>query len=214
VNKAFVIGDVHGHLDRLENLLSKVSPTQEDKIIQLGDLGHFGYENPTADILTYKYAIDHKINVLWGNHDYATVSPEHRFAGYKRPVDSFYPLLREVGPKIATISHGYLLSHAGLHPSFAPATPLTNEELLIYIETNVDLQDTIGRSRGGYSLFGGILWRDDAEDLWTGIPQIFGHTSSSTIRKEGLSFCIDIGKKDGNSLAGIWLPSLEIIKVE
>jgi hypothetical protein len=97
--------------------------------------------------------------------------------------------------------------------------------------------NAIGIRRGGRTATGGILWRDIEEKLYSGFRQIFGHSAdpkhqvrfvsealhtrspfSQVAPEQGWSYCIDIGGKgneDGAScLAGIWLPSEKIVRVD
>jgi len=102
------------------------------------------------------------------------------------------------------------------------------------------IRDAVGRKRGGSSSVGGILWRDSTERLYDGFRQIFGHsadhrkrqvryawrsttqrvsTKGQLQRKSPPSYCIDIGGKakhgqKGACLAGIWLPSEKIVRVD
>lgn len=128
----FAIGDVHGHLDRLEALLKQEglldrcgARTKKDAlVVQVGDLGHFGEgESPTADMLCYRHAYHGWIDVvLWGNHDRYVVDETHAFRGCMRPgletrhyMDALY---REGRYQLAIDAHGFLLTHAGLHSQF------------------------------------------------------------------------------------------------
>lgn len=104
----------------------------------------------------------------------------------------------------------------------------------------IGIRDAISNRRGGYNSIGGLLWRDIEENLYDGWRQIFGHsadtkkhqvryvtrnTHTRAIPPDGEwdgSYCIDVGGKPGrpsekgvnpNTLAGIWLPSERIVKV-
>jgi hypothetical protein len=98
------------------------------------------------------------------------------------------------------------------------------------------IRDAIGTRRGGPVPTGGILWRDIEEKLYDGFRQIFGHSAdrkkhqvrycaknlatrdaSSVVPRNGWSYCIDIGGKGepgADCLAGIWLPSEKIVRVD
>lgn len=110
----FVIGDIHGHINRLEALLvqeellgdcaqcnatgdvdgefcTKCDGTayaRTDKpvdVVLLGDLGHFGTTgSPTGDLLTWQFATDWADVILWGNHDRAMVDSGHAFRDFHR----------------------------------------------------------------------------------------------------------------------------------
>jgi hypothetical protein len=136
----FVIGDVHGHFLRLKTLLTQEGLMDEDecrlrpevRVIQLGDLGHFGMErgtgkmqvkSPTEDKLCYWMLVHGRIDqVLWGNHDRAVISDYHAFGGYVPPSYEMYDImdrLHEEGKiALAAEAHGFLLTHAGLHKQF------------------------------------------------------------------------------------------------
>lgn len=142
---SLVIGDVHGHYDRLEALLlqegildSKVSPyylggypeinksihrrriNHDIEVIQVGDLGHFGKEHPTGDEMCYDAAREWIDILLWGNHDRAVVSKAHGFNGYTEPSDGARDAMQRVAGKMffAVEVHGWLITHAGLHAAF------------------------------------------------------------------------------------------------
>lgn len=225
-NPAFIIGDVHGHYEPLRALLIKAGlmSSKDERldpsvtIIQLGDLGHFGYESSTSDLACYKLASKLRMHVLWGNHDRANFDFRHSFSGFRKANFETLEIIRSIHPTFALESHGYVLTHAGIHPtyeSFLPPT-LSPRECATKINSVraivTGLTDDIGPRRGGSSTNGGILWRDDSEELSSAFPQIYGHTRGF-IRKHGRSYCIDIANRGTNNLAGIWLPSMEILTV-
>lgn len=260
-----VIGDVHGHLDRLEALLKQegiigpcpecdgtggnpycescegegITRTNEDVlVIQLGDLGHLGAENALADVLCYKYGSRWLDYILWGNHDIASIDSNHRFRDYAPPyreTNSYMRMLFEEGRLFfAYETHGFLLTHAGLHAAFKhqPIDDHIKKDLSTFVKWinqynpfsserfPLDLIATInaiGYSRGGRSPHGGILWRDANEKLYPDFRQIFGHTSKDKVRKyhsnSGYSYCIDVGDKNNGRLVGIWLPDERIVEI-
>jgi hypothetical protein len=227
--RTFVIGDVHGHIDRLVALLQRAQvatclnqdPTAEwfinpnVEVVQLGDLGQFSPDTHQKDLLCWRVAERLKFTVLWGNHDYANIDPEnHSFRGW----DPAHPELREVmervRPVFATERNGYLLTHAGLHPAFLgpPEFPLELLAGLINECPQMAVVNAINIRRGGSAEQGGVLWRDDSEAL-ANIPQVYGH-SRGLIRRHGPSWCIDVaGRDDPGDLAGLWLDSKEIVAV-
>lgn len=130
-----VIGDVHGHLDRLATLLEQEGIVREVgdgdwerinhdvEVVQLGDLGHFGKGgSPTADKLAYRYAVDWLDIVLWGNHDRAVFDGGHAFTGYEKPKPTTQMAILRLNAlgrlRWAHSAHGHLLTHAGLHRAF------------------------------------------------------------------------------------------------
>jgi hypothetical protein len=146
--ETLVIGDVHGHLDRLdallrqENLVDRCyacqatelrcdkcwgggwSRTDRDvEVVLLGDVGHFGEGgSPTGDLLSWEYALLWADVILWGNHDRACVDRSMVHSGYIRPsqdVFNYMAQAREAGKlKLAYEAHGFLITHAGLALQF------------------------------------------------------------------------------------------------
>jgi hypothetical protein len=251
-----VIGDVHGHFDRLEALLLQEGILDEGaigeehsdgwyprtnfdvEIVQLGDLGHFGHSGSrNGDRMCYEAAIDHDYIdlVLWGNHDRFVVDTHHSFGGCEFPDDTtrdaLARLFRDGRMVLSAARHGFLLTHAGLHRSFKhnDAEGVDKDDpssVSDYINNVVNqmsrgedkdrgIIDAISLYRGGASAAGGILWRDANERLYSGFPQVFGHTKGPKVRYYDYahSWCVDIGSPDNGRLAGIWLPEERVVEI-
>lgn len=238
MKRTFVIGDVHGHIDSLEALLIKagfVSPSGVDlpsqwqesglpyewgEVVQLGDLGHYGTETREGDLAVWQLAAKYPwFHVLIGNHEMALLSPAHRFRGQADPLPDLFYLVAKKNPQYAMERHGYLLTHAGLHEEFmTPGGPNMSMNILAALLQDmcttpepVMVRDAIARHRGGLQRAGGILWRDDREEL-ADIPQIFGH-SRGMVRQYGKSLCIDTASEHNGSLVGVWLPERKLVAV-
>jgi hypothetical protein len=223
--RTFVIGDVHGHYDRLVNLIARAGAAAKDvQIVQLGDLGHFGADTQDGDRRCYELAQAGKFIVLWGNHDRAVVDPvHHKFRGYVPPGPQMQDLIEGmVRPLNAYAADGYLLTHAGLHPAWS-AKPMLHSlsaegwaSLLNDMPYDASVLCDIGPVRGGSKRRGGIFWRDAREALYSGVQQVFGHTRGM-VREypcgTGRSFCIDTGDKTNGSLVGMWLDTGKIVAV-
>lgn len=204
---AFIIPDVHGNIAALSGLMDKASPTSDDVIIQLGDLGNFVRDSHVGDLACYEYARKHNFNVLLGNHDAPALHLGPAFGGYDPPYPELLEVMREVNPGMFITLHGYLLTHAGLAWEYRDSDWEKNLEIL---PISHPIFTGIGYARGGYDPVGGILWRDASEPL-ADIPQIFGHTPHDAPTQYGKSWCLDVGCKTGMRLCGMWLPSMEII---
>jgi hypothetical protein len=108
---------------------------------------------------------------------------------------------------------------------------------LEFDESAIAVINAIGARRGGRVPTGGILWRDINESLYDGFRQIFGHSAdpehevrcvwkkgNRRLSKGGQTFtgtesyCIDVAGKGArpgdNCLAGIYLPSEKIVRVD
>ena len=240
---AFVIGDVHGNFDRLQALLAQeglIDPVSgerlapEVEVIQIGDLGDFGFKgSPDGDELCWRHADRWLDMVLWGNHDRAVFHDAHTFSGYAGTSQEVRHLMRllehEDRLRLAYACHGHLLTHAGLHQAFAgqdgtdgldKTNPGQIADFICALARqqdpgpNVALWDAVGEQRGGFAPAGGILWRDWSEPIYDGVPQICGHTKDDEVRRSGDHWCIDIRKWDNRRLAGIWLPELRLASVD
>jgi len=227
MKRTLVIGDVHGHPDLLLALLKKAgiksTETIEERdfeIVQLGDLGHFGEGSAQRDLESYEIAYGYGIQVLWGNHDMAVFNQGvHSFRGFEMPTDpSMFDMMWGVDPKFALARHGYLLTHAGLHPKFL-VPGMTVEGMADHLnrDSMSNAIHSIGHARGGLHEEGGILWRDDSERL-ARINQVYGHTRGLVRRSllmDGTDrWCIDVAEKGlGSHLVGLWLPDLTLVAV-
>lgn len=242
---ALVIGDCHGHLDRLEVLLLQegilrlcpdsgiIRDNHDVEVIQLGDLGHFG-DTQAKDRAIWEQAIKWLDVILWGNHDRAIIDGRHFFMGYQKPFPETLEIVNNAKKRgqlrLAHESHGFLLTHAGLHASYKynDAPHKSASEIANWLnerdqedsqnEDFIAIRDAISHSRGGRSRSGGILWRDASEALYKPIRQIFGHSAADKVRRYqakgiGDSFCVDVGQQFNGRLAAIWLPEEKIVEV-
>ena len=237
--RALVIGDVHGKFDHLHLLLEREGIIKEGtrvkngvEVIQLGDLGDFRKSSFPSDKQCYEALRNGWIDyLLWGNHDRAVRDERHAFSGFYRPSAMISHMMRmlEIDKrlKMAMAIHGYLLTHAGLHPQFDNAVvpeglnKYDPYDVADYLNQDpekfarVDLDEfinNIGRTRGGMSFWGGILWRDNRDEpLYHEFPQVFGHTSSDGIMVDGKSYCVDTSKS--GKVSAIWLPDKKIVSV-
>jgi len=65
VSRTFFIGDVHGCVEELAELLEKFSPCSSDNIYQVGDLINKG---PNS-VATIEFILKHNIKCVMGNHE-------------------------------------------------------------------------------------------------------------------------------------------------
>lgn len=168
-------------------------------VVLVGDVGHFGADGSlSGDTMTWSFATKWADVILWGNHDRAVVDDAHIFGGYVNPTREIIHLMqvaRSQGKlKLAHACHDFLITHAGLHASFASQNvPVITIKQNPYRFANwinraenpdaevsydqVSVRDAISHNRGGTASAGGILWRDIDEKLFVGFRQVFGHSS-------------------------------------
>ena len=138
-DRVWVIGDVHGHSDALENLISEISPNPGDRIVLLGDLIDRGPDSRMV-IRIAKERGD--TFVIRGNHEYWALlgfSDEDQYwspnldwlaSGGKQCLDSYANSEQELNEEdwirdlrwMAKMPHmlvldDWVLVHAGLDPS-------------------------------------------------------------------------------------------------
>lgn len=241
IDGCLILGDVHGHYDRLRALLLQEGLIDEDdkrlrseiRIIQLGDLGHNGYDTsyPDGDRLCYEAVDKWDLEFILGNHDAALIHRKHIFSGYARYTlseDMFkiaLPIVRSA--PLAKSVHGYLITHAGVHSHYGQKLSHDPDEAAAEINAQnpeegfSPIRDDIPYIRGGSSPYGGVLWRHDPSSLSHRWPQIFGHSVqfddikmiANRKDKNKPHYNIDLGLKDNGRLGGIWLPSQRLVEV-
>lgn len=245
--RTLVIGDCHGHLDRLEALLKQegiiedcpdsgvVRRNFDVEVVQLGDLGHFGFNSQSKDRRIWQEATKWLDVILWGNHDRAVVDSGHIFGGYGKAFPETLEIVKDAQKsgqlRLAHSAHGFLFTHAGLHSSYKynKAPQQSAEEIAAWLNAREEegsedpdfraIRDCISSSRGGRADKGGILWRDASESLYKPVRQVFGHSSKKKVRtyqtgKTGDSYCVDVGTQFNGRLAAIWLPDETIVEVK
>ncbi|MDP6906901.1 MAG: metallophosphoesterase family protein [Candidatus Thalassarchaeaceae archaeon] len=141
-DKVWVIGDVHGHSDALENLISEIDPNPGDRIVFLGDLIDRGPDSRMVIRIARKRADSF---VLRGNHEQMTMAGfgerkntswapplDWLFNGGKQCLDSYRNADGELNTEdwiedvlwMAQLPHLFVLEkwilvHAGLDPKFS-----------------------------------------------------------------------------------------------
>ena len=132
--RSLVVGDCHGHVDRLEALLKQegiiedcpdsgvIRVNRDVEVVQLGDFGHYGADTQARDREIWTYAPGWLDVILWGNHDRAVIDGRHFFTGYQKPFPETVEMINAASKsgklKLAHEAHGFLLTHAGLHASY------------------------------------------------------------------------------------------------
>lgn len=212
------------------------------RVVHVGDLGNFA-DDKTADRLTYAVADDWLDTLLWGNHDRSVISPMITFNHFERPDEQTLKSMNDLRLSgklvLATTAHGFLVTHAGLHVAygrrhFDHLSPNVVAGKINYEDTQYgdmsalsSIWTAIAIPRGGAADAGGILWRDVREKLWEGARQVFGHSvmRDGIVRAVGYdgtfnvkrgqepSYAIDVGAKQREQQAGIWLPEERVVAV-
>jgi diadenosine tetraphosphatase ApaH/serine/threonine PP2A family protein phosphatase len=180
--KALVIGDLHGDLDSLIDILKssgftqKMAASKDATLIFLGDYGDRG-AHPTEvyyTILRLKLAFPEQVILLRGNHE----GPEDMMASphdlplqfqvrFKENGRAVYSKVRELFACLynaVLVEERYLMVHGGLSPEIATAQDLANAnathpandilEDLLWSDPNDTVRNVLYSPRGAGKLFG------------------------------------------------------------
>ena len=221
-----IIQDIHEDIPQVERILANYLPKVR-RVICLGDYWDSWTRSETTTRKTCHWIRealqDPRMDLLLGNHDLHYLGPGHGFScsGYLtaslKLVQSEIPLnlrwkLQDPRGRVFLFRHGWLLSHAGLHPSFAPnvisAQPLSaaaslakwlaGEESKALKQLRADGRGSSwlwreGWERGGLHPLGGPVWLgwEKFEDVDSLPPQIVGHTCLRVPSQRGRSWNLD-----------------------
>jgi hypothetical protein len=210
-----VVGDVHAAHRGLELLLREVGAVDEsgDKrdshfVVQLGDLLHLGHGTGEADLRTLELGTRWVDLQLLGNHEgFYAYSLESCWWNHMASPDQVHPDVlaelprqaREGRWRIAATLDGWLLTHAGVHPTYRPGlgeepTDVAEALAATFAERlanprRIPVIDCSGPVRGYDPEPGGVLWCDLSEiepvAQENTINQIVGHTPQAAPRMVG-----------------------------
>lgn len=109
---------------------------------------------------------------------------------------------------LAVERHGWLITHAGVHPSLWPEGKSLKEGVAelnramrpLVADPPTDYSHPLlgaGPPRGGYHPVGGPLWLDFVEEFVDDLPfpQAVGHTRCPDVLQNGRSFCLDASQQ-------------------
>ena len=206
-----IIPDVHHHTENADHWLKTQS---FERVVFLGDFfDDFGDDVNDArrTALWLRDRMERTDDVfLLGNHDAAyrfPDSPDLYCPGFT-PAKSkgIHEILKPSHWDRFQLAHeeqGWLLSHAGFHPSWING--LTGDQILerctlALNRAKKQIPDPLlgaGMDRGGSERFGGVLWMD-----WNSlipipeINQIVGHTPGKVVREKSTptsqNYCLDV----------------------
>lgn len=209
--RLIAIGDIHGCYVEFADLLGRLSPTQDDRVVLLGDLVNRGPDSTKViDLARGIGAI-----ALLGNHELRLL--KYRKTGDKkyiketdletyaqlRPTDWAYleaMLLYFEEPELNTVY---------VHGGFVPGQPWQKQSAEIV--TRVQVIDRAGRPAKRADAPEAPAWAD----LWSGPPfVVYGHTPREEIYKLKWSVGIDTGCVLGGQLTAYELPEKRFTQVK
>lgn len=226
-----IIPDLHHHTENADRWLNSVP---FDRVVFLGD--YFDYfedddsvaeARATASWLVRQMEQPNRVFLL-GNHDAAYMFPEcpalHCPGFTKAKARRIHKILRPKHWKrfqIATVEDGWLISHAGFHPSLIAGLTLDAilkkcaRALRSAARGTVDPILRAGLDREGSEPVGGPLWMDwESLVPIPGINQIVGHTPGSDVREkvttDSKNYCLDV--KNGSAAAILLNGEIQLMK--
>ena len=210
--RTFVVGDVHGCLEELEDLLRESGWQVGDQLVFVGDLVAKGPDS----LGVVRLARELDAQAVRGNHDHhclrwwearqrGTEPPElgdtHReVVDQLEEPDWVWLAARPLWLELP--GHDALVVHAGL----LPHVPLEAQDPYDLMNIRSILEDGSGSRR--YE--DGVPWAT----RWPG-PRlaVFGHDAVRGLQRHPYAFGIDTGCVYGGWLTGLWLPERDLVSV-
>lgn len=210
MGKTFVIGDIHGCYEELQDLLDKAAVSSDDTIISIGDMVNKGPESRRV-LDFFWHNISPHVSAIMGNHEFkhtrayrGDIIPPISFLYTRWQLDELY--------------HGAIK-----YMSHLPRYRLLDDALLVhaYFEPNIPLDQQQGRVLIGTMGAASYLQKSYNRPWYTyyneARPIIVGHKDLSEKQEpfnyKNRVFGIDTGCVYGGKLTGIWLPSFEFVSV-
>lgn len=209
--RIIAIGDIHGCHQEFAELLERLAPTKDDRLILIGDLINRGPDSCKVIDL----ARQHRALSLLGNH-------EARFLAVRRTNDR--SLLKEgetdtfarLRPEDWAYMEQMPLTHfteelntVFVHGGFLPDAPWQKQPADIV--TRIQVIDREGRPRKRADCPEGQPWAN----LWNGPPfVVYGHTPRPDIYKLKWSAGIDTACVQGGHLTAYILPERRFVQVK
>lgn len=209
--RLIAIGDIHGcHLEFAE-LLTRLSPTRDDRVVLLGDLVNRGPDS----VKVIDLARECRAIALLGNH-------ELRLLRYRRTGDKRFVKEAdlETSARLRPADWAYLeamtltyeepeLNTVCVHGGFLPTQPWQKQAADVV--TRIQVVDREGRPAKRAERPDAPAWAD----LWSGPPfVVYGHTPRELVYKLKWSVGIDTGCVLGGHLTAYELPEKRFTQVK
>jgi hypothetical protein len=209
--RLIAIGDIHGCHAEFGEMLDRLAPTRDDRLVLLGDLVNRGPDSTKViDLARAAGALS-----LLGNHELRLLNyrrtgdqgflkeDDQRTIGQLRPEDWTYlesmPLTHHIAELDTVLVHG----------GFVPGEPWQQQPAAVV--TRVQVIDKKGKPRKRADCPDCPSWAD----LWTGPPfVVYGHTPREEIYKLKWSVCLDTACVMGGHLTAFVLPENRFVQVK
>lgn len=209
--RLIAIGDIHGCHQEFADLIARVAPGRDDRLLLLGDLVNRGPDS--ARVL--ELARQHQAISLLGNHELRLLN--HRRSGDEKLLkDGDLATIRQLRPEDWDYLDAMLVTYAEpaldtvfVHGGFLPNEPWARQPANVV--TRIQVIDREGRPRKRADAPDAVGWAD----LWSGPPfVVYGHTPRPAIYKLKWSVGIDTGCVLGGALTAYILPEKRFVQVK
>ena len=205
--RTLVIGDVHGCIDELVELLQVSGWTKHDRLVLAGDLVAKGPDSRAVVAL----AREHRALGVLGNHD------AHVLKAREGNPSALKGTHREVAISLSEDDWRYLellplwldfpeLNTLVVHAGLLPNVPVAEQPRHLLLNLRSIDADGSGSTR----VTGGRPWAE----LWPG-PRfvIFGHDALRKLQHHPHALGLDTGCVYGGQLSAVWLPERRLVQV-
>jgi len=208
--RLIAIGDIHGCATEFAELLGKLAPGRDDRLVLLGDLVNRGPDSRGVLDL----AREHRATALLGNHELRLL--KYRRTGDKKYIketdlDTFERLRPTDWKLLEAMPLTYEepeLETVFVHGGFLPGGSWRKQPAEVV--TRIQVVDKDGRPAKRSDSPGAPVWAD----LWDGPPfVVYGHTPRPEVYRRKWSAGIDTACAMGGSLTALVLPERRIVQV-
>lgn len=209
--RVIAIGDVHGCIAELKELLGHLAPTDDDFVIFLGDLVNRGPESHEV----VELARGMRARSLLGNHELRLLN--FRRSGDDGPLKdddrrTLKQLTRDDWEYLEKMALTHYLPEEDIvfvHGGFLPGQAWQTQPATVV--TRIQMIDRDGRPRKRTDAPNAPFWAD----LWTGPPfVVYGHTPRPEVYEKPSSLGIDTGCVYGGDLTAWILPEKKFVQVK
>jgi serine/threonine protein phosphatase 1 len=209
--RIIAIGDVHGCFQELDELLQRLAPRKDDRLIFLGDLVNRGPDsNKVIDLVRQYNGFS-----LLGNHELRLL--QYKKSGSKDLLkEGDIETVERLRPEDWAMMENMPLTHyiedlntVFVHGGFLPNEPWQKQPAQVV--TRIQVIDEQGKPRKRADCPTCPAWAD----LWSGPPfVVYGHTPRAEIYKLKWSVGIDTACVQGGHLTAYVLPEKRFVQVK
>jgi serine/threonine protein phosphatase 1 len=209
--RLIAIGDIHGCHQEFTELLARLEPGRDDRVVLLGDLVNRGPDSSRV----IELARSHRAVSLLGNHEFRLLR-FRRTGDRKNLKEGDLDTLAQLRPEdwsyleaMPLTFHDPDLNTVLVHGGFLPNEPWERQPAEIVTRIQVITRE--GKPAKRTDAPDAPPWAD----LWSGPPfVIYGHTPRSEVYKLKWSLGIDTGCVQGGYLTAYELPEKRFLQVK